>query len=166
VSDRWVGTGVRWTFRPTGRGESRAARVGLQEREAALARAPLFAALPKRHLRQLARVSGVMHRDEGSTVVNEGAAGSVFFVILDGQVKVVRKGRTIARLKAGDFFGEMSLLDDQPRLANVITEEQSRFLTLSAKEFRAALDREPALARRILKVIAARLRELESPPAG
>lgn len=166
MSDRWVGTGVRWTFRPTGRGESRAARVGLQEREAALARAPLFAALPKRHLRQLARVSGVMHRDEGSPVVKEGAAGSVFFVILDGRVKVVRKGRTVARLKDGDFFGEMSLLDDQPRLASVITEEWSRFLTLSAKEFRAALDREPALAKRILKVIAARLRELENPPAG
>ena len=166
MSDRWVGTGVRWTFRPTGRGESRAAQVGLQEREAALARAPLFAALPKRHRRQLARVSGVMHRDEDSTVVNQGAAGSVFFVVLDGRVKVVRNGRTIARLKAGDFFGEMSLLDDQPRTASVITEEPSRFLTLSAKEFRAALDREPSLAKRILKVIAARLRELENPPAG
>jgi CRP/FNR family transcriptional regulator, cyclic AMP receptor protein len=166
VSDRWVGTGVRWTFRPTGRGESRAAQAGLQEREAALARAPLFAALPKRHLRQLARVSGVMHRDEGSTVVKEGAAGSVFFVILDGRVKVVRKGRELAQLKAGDFFGEMSLLDDQPRTASVITEEPTRFLTLSAKEFRAALDREPSLAKRILKVIAARLRELENLPAG
>jgi CRP/FNR family transcriptional regulator, cyclic AMP receptor protein len=166
VSDRWVGTGVRWTFRPTGRGESRAAQVSLQEREAALARAPLFAALPKRHRRQLARVSGVMHRDEESTVVNQGAGGSVFFVILDGRVKVVRNGRTIARLKAGDFFGEMSLLDDQPRTASVITEERSRFLTLSAREFRAALDREPALAKRILKVIAVRLRELENPPAG
>jgi CRP-like cAMP-binding protein len=107
-----------------------------------------------------------MHRDEGSPVVKEGAAGSVFFVILDGRVKVVRKGRTVARLKNGDFFGEMSLLDDQPRLASVITEEPSRFLTLSAKEFRAALDREPALAKRILQVIAARLRELENPPAG
>lgn len=166
MSDSWVRTKVRWNFRPTGRKTSRAARVGLEEREAALSRAPLFAALPKRHLRQLARVSGVMNRGEGTTVVKEGSAGSVFFVILDGQVKVVRKGRTVARLKAGDFFGEMSLLDGRPRQASVITETPARFLTLSAKEFQAALDRDPALAKRILREMAARLRDLEKPPAG
>jgi CRP/FNR family transcriptional regulator, cyclic AMP receptor protein len=166
MSEPWVRTSVRWRFRPTGRPESRAAKVGLEEREAALAQAPLFAALPKRHLRRLARSSGVLHRDEGSAVVKEGAAGSVFFVILDGRVKVVRKGRTIARLKAGDFFGEMALLDDHPRVASVVTEEPSRFLTLSAREFRATLEEEPALARRILREMAARLRELEKPPAG
>jgi CRP/FNR family cyclic AMP-dependent transcriptional regulator len=165
MSDRWVDTNVRWSFRPTER-RGAAGRIGLEERQAALAKAPLFASIPKRHLRQLARSSGVMHRDEGSTVVKEGASGSVFFVILDGRVKVVRGGRTVARLRAGEFFGEMSLLDDQPRLASVVTETPSRFLTLSAKEFRAAIDREPALARRILREIAGRLRELEKPPAG
>jgi CRP/FNR family cyclic AMP-dependent transcriptional regulator len=166
MSEPWVRTSVRWRFRPTGRAESRAARVGLEEREAALARAPLFAALPMRHLRRLARSSGVMHRDTGSTVVKEGAAGSVFFVILEGRVKVVRKGRSIARLKAGDFFGEMALLDDHPRVASVVTEEPSRFLTLSAREFRVTVEEEPALAKRILREMAGRLRELEKPPAG
>jgi CRP/FNR family transcriptional regulator, cyclic AMP receptor protein len=166
MSDSWVRTEVRWRFRPTGRDESRAAEVGLAERQEALTAAPLFAALPKRHLRDLARVSGVTERAEGATVVKEGAAGSVFYVILDGAVKVVRKGRTVARLRAGDFFGEMSLLDGQPRVASVITEAPSRFLTLSAKDFRAALDRDPALARRVLREMASRLREREKPPAG
>ena len=166
MSDSWVRTGVRWRFRPTGRGESRAARVALEEREAALARAPLFAALPKRHLRQLARSSGVTERSEGTTVVKEGAAGSVFYVILEGKVKVVRKGRVIARLRSGAFFGEMSLLDGQPRTASVVTEAPSRFLTLSAKEFRSALDADPALSKRVLREMAGRLRELEKPPAG
>jgi CRP/FNR family cyclic AMP-dependent transcriptional regulator len=166
VSDSWVRTKVRWTFRPTGREGGRAARVGLAEREAALARAPLFASLPKRALRRLAGVAGVTERRQGVTVVKEGAAGSVFYVILEGRVKVVRKGRTIARLKAGDFFGEMSLLDDQPRTASVVTEEPSTFLTLSARDFRAALESDATLSKRILREMAARLRRLEKPPAG
>ncbi|HEX2025376.1 MAG TPA: cyclic nucleotide-binding domain-containing protein [Actinomycetota bacterium] len=166
MSDPWVKTGVRWRFRPTGRGGSRAAELGLNERQDALSVAPLFAALSKRHLRDLARVSGVTERPEGATVVKEGASGSVFYVILDGAVKVVRKGRTIARLRRGEFFGEMSLLDGQPRVASVVTEAPSRFLTLSAKDFRAALDRDPALARRVLREMALRLREREKPPAG
>jgi CRP/FNR family cyclic AMP-dependent transcriptional regulator len=166
LSDTWVRTGVRWTFRPTGRGTGRAAQVALQEREAALARAPLFASLPKRQLRRLARVSGLMHRSEDSTVVKEGASGSIFYVILDGRVKVVRKGRTVARLKGGDFFGEMSLLDGRPRVASVVTERPTTFLTLSSKDFQAAVDADPALAKRILREMAARLRDLEKPPAG
>jgi CRP/FNR family transcriptional regulator, cyclic AMP receptor protein len=166
MSDAWVRTGVRWTFRPSGRRDRGAARVGLAEREAALARAPLFADLPKRALRQLARVSGVSERGEGVTVVREGAAGSVFYVILEGRVRVVRKGRTVARLRAGDFFGEMSLLDGQPRTADVVTEAPSRFITLSAKDFRAILDADASLSKHILRVMAARLRALEKPPAG
>jgi CRP/FNR family transcriptional regulator, cyclic AMP receptor protein len=166
MSDRWVKTDVRWRFRPTGRGGSRAAELGMAERQEALTAAPLFAALPKRHVRDLARVSGVTERSEGATVVKEGASGSVFYVILDGAVKVVRKGRTVARLGAGDFFGEMSLLDGQPRVASVVTEAPSRFLTLSAKDFRAALDRDPGLAKRVLREMASRLREREQPPAG
>jgi CRP/FNR family transcriptional regulator, cyclic AMP receptor protein len=166
MSDAWVRTGVRWTFRPTGRAGRGAARVGLAEREAALARAPLFAGLPKRPLRQLARASGVSDRGEGATVVREGAAGSVFYVILGGRVRVVRNGRTVARLGPGEFFGEMSLLDGKPRTADVVTEEPSRFLTLSAKDFRSTLDADAALSKHILRVMAARLRDLEKPPAG
>lgn len=166
MSDDWVRTGVRWTFRPTERGEGRVARVALKERQAALAQAPLFASLPKRHLRQLARGSGVMHRGEGVTVVKEGAAGSIFYVILDGRVKVVRRGRTLARLKSGDFFGEMSLLDGRPRQASVITESPTVFLTVSGKDFGAALDADTTLSRRLLRELAGRLREVEQPPAG
>jgi hypothetical protein len=76
MSDAWVRTGVRWTFRPSGRRDRGAARVGLAEREAALARAPLFADLPKRARRQLARVSGVSERGEAVTVVREPARSS------------------------------------------------------------------------------------------
>lgn len=138
----------------------------LAEREEALRRAPLFAGLSARQLRRLARVSGISDRREGTTVVKEGAAGSVFYVILDGKAKVTRRGRAIARLKAGDFFGEMALLDGEPRTASVVTETDARFLTLSRKDFREALEADATLSQRIMRVMAARVRELEKPPAG
>jgi CRP/FNR family transcriptional regulator, cyclic AMP receptor protein len=166
MRDRWVETKVRWSFRPTARRGGQAGRVALDERAAALARAPLFEEMPKRALRRLARVAGVTDRREGATVVNEGASGSVFYVILEGRAKVIHKGRTVARLRSGDFFGEMSLLDGRPRTASVITETRARFLTLSARDFRAALDADPNLSKHILRVMAARLRDLEKPPAG
>jgi CRP/FNR family cyclic AMP-dependent transcriptional regulator len=162
----WLQTGVRWTHRPTQRGSTRAARAGVAQREEALRRAPLFAGLPRRHLRALAKVSGVAEFDQGALVVKEGIAGTVFFVVLEGKVRVTRKGRTIARLGKHDFFGELSLIDGGPRTADVVTEASSRMLTLSRTEFRKLLDSEPKLSSRILETMADRVRKLERPPAG
>lgn len=162
----WVRTGVRWSHRPTERGSKRAARARVAEREEALRRAPLFAGLPRRHVRALARVSGVAEFEEGALVVKEGVAGSVFYVILEGKARVARRGRTLARLKKNDFFGELSLIDGGPRTADVVTEAPSRMLTLSRSEFRKLLDAEPVLSARILEVMAGRVRKLERPPAG
>jgi CRP/FNR family cyclic AMP-dependent transcriptional regulator len=163
--DEWVRTGVRWEHRPTGRGR-RSARAGIAEQERALAGAPLFAGLSRRQLRDVARISGIVSRQEGATLVQEGAAGTVFYLILDGAVKVVRKGRTIARLGPGNFFGELSLLDGGPRTASVITEAPSRFLTLPRSSLRAALRSDGRLALRILETMAGRVRQLERPLVG
>lgn len=133
--------------------------AGIGERERALAKAPLFAGLSKRHRRRIARESGVATYDQGATVVKEGAAGSVFYVVLDGKAKVIRKGRILARLSKGDFFGEMSLLDRGPRTASVITESPAAFLTLSARAFHQVMDAEPAVASAVLREMARRLRQ-------
>jgi CRP-like cAMP-binding protein len=166
MSEDWVRPGVSWTHRPTQRRGRRAVRVGVQEREEALQRAPLFAGLPKRHLRALARVSGVAEYGDGALVVKEGVAGTVFFVILEGKARVVLKGKTLARLGKDDFFGEMSLIDGSPRAADVLTEGPSRMLTLSRTEFRKLLASEAALSMRMLEAMADRIRKLERPPAG
>jgi CRP/FNR family cyclic AMP-dependent transcriptional regulator len=155
----WVKTGVRWEFRPTERGGRRVVAAGIGERERALAKVPLFAGLSKRHRRRIAKESGVATYDEGATVVKQGAAGSVFYVVLDGKARVVRKGRTLARLKKGEFFGEMSLLDQGPRTASVITESPAAFLTLSARAFHDVMDAEPAVAGAVLREMARRLRQ-------
>ena len=91
-------------------------------REQAMARAPLFASLPPRDLRSLAEVTSVERHQAGSTMVKEGAAGTAFFVILEGRAKVVIGSRGIAGLGPGDFFGEISLLDGDPRTASVVAD--------------------------------------------
>ena len=166
MSEEWLHAGVSWSHRPTQRRGRKAVRIGVQEREEALRRAPVFSGLPKRHLRALARVSGVAEYGDGQLVVKEGVPGTVFFVILEGKARVVVKGKTLARLGKDDFFGEMSLIDGGPRTADVVTESPSRMLTLSRTEFRKLLATEPALSARLLEAMAGRIRQLERPPAG
>jgi CRP/FNR family cyclic AMP-dependent transcriptional regulator len=146
-----------WPFKPTPRG-SRIGREELDGRQAALEQAPLLANLPKRHLRSIARVTGVRTYGEGAVMVKEGASGSSFFVILDGRARVVRGGRTLARLSPGDFFGEISLLDPGPRTASVVAETPTRCLDLAGGDFRRILAGQPQLALAMLRVMAQRLR--------
>jgi CRP/FNR family transcriptional regulator, cyclic AMP receptor protein len=140
------------------------ARISSQERarrELALTGAPLFADMPKRHLRSIAKVTGVREYDKGPSIIREGDPGSTFYVLLDGRARVVRGGRTVTHLPAGDFFGEISLLDAGTRTANVIAESPLRCLTLGEKDFAKVLADEPVLAARVLRGVAARLRRSE-----
>jgi CRP-like cAMP-binding protein len=96
----------------------------------------------------------------------EGDPGSSFHVLLDGRAKVVRRGRTVARLSPGDFFGEIGLLDPGPPTATVIAESSLRCLTLPGRDFMDILASQPVLAIRVMREIAARLRQLEPPLVG
>lgn len=157
----------RWPYAPPGRrGRSGASPASLALVEEALRSAPLFEEIPKRHLRSIARVTRLSSHPAGRTIVHEGADGSAMYVLLEGGARVVRKGRTLARLGAGDFFGEISLIDGGPRTASVVADTPIRALKLEGQDFRKVLAGEPALALRILQALAARLRERERPPAG
>jgi len=138
----------------------------MAERKAALARAPLFSSLPKRHLHAIAKFAGPWSYAEGATLAKEGDSGSTFFVILEGRARVVRGNRTVRRLAEGDFFGEVSLLDPGPRTATVIAESPIVCLELTGEDFLAVLSREPLIATTILRVMARRLREAERPLVG
>jgi CRP/FNR family cyclic AMP-dependent transcriptional regulator len=154
-----------WPFVPAGSG----ARVSEEEwrrRQAALAVAPLFASLSRRHLRALTKATTVGAYDPGDEVVAEGSGGSMFFVILDGQAKVVRGGRTVTHFSPGDFFGEISVLDGGPRSASVVAETPLRCLRLGGKEFTQVMANEPQLAIGVLREMATRLRRSDRSPAG
>ena len=96
---------------------------------------------------------------EGATVVRYGDPGDTFYVIAEGEAKVQsRGGRTLTRLVPGDFFGEISLMDGGPRTATVVSETHLRTLTLSRKDFIAALTAEPEVTVRLLNHVATLLR--------
>ncbi len=97
---------------------------------------------------------------EGRTIVRQGEVGSGFFLVVSGAVRVVRDGETIARLGPGEFFGELALLDGEPRLAAVLAESPTTCLAISAWEFEALLESQPRLAVAILRGVARRLRDV------
>jgi CRP/FNR family transcriptional regulator, cyclic AMP receptor protein len=126
-----------------------------------LSRVPLFRDLSKAQLRTIADVSGSRRVRAGEELVKQGAAGSVFFVIVEGRAKVVRGGRTLKRFGPGDFVGEMSILTGAPRSATVVTETPVECLTLSGTNLRSVLRREPAITLRMLECVADRLGDLD-----
>jgi CRP/FNR family transcriptional regulator, cyclic AMP receptor protein len=154
-----------WPFEPVRAGE-KISMTELRLREQAMARAPLFASLSKRDLRALAEVTSVERYQSGSAVVKEGAPGTAFFVILEGPAKVMIGSRTITRLGPGDFFGEISLLDGDPRTASVVADSPLLCLKLGGSHFLQLLSDQPKLMLKLLREVARRLRAAESPPAG
>jgi CRP-like cAMP-binding protein len=98
--------------------------------------------------------------DAGRTIVRQGEVGTGFFLIASGQANVVRGGRTIAELGPGQFFGELSLLDQQPRIANVVAATAVECLALASWDFEAILASQPGVALAILRGVARRLRSV------
>jgi len=96
--------------------------------------------------------------EPGETVIRQGERGGDAFVILGGFARVVRDGRNVARLGAGQFFGEVAMLDGRPRTADVIAETGLRCIALSRDTVKRALGAEPDLAWRVLEVLAGRIR--------
>jgi CRP-like cAMP-binding protein len=129
-------------------------------RETALMRSPLFSMLPKRHVRALAKLSSVQGYRAGDSIVKEGSSDSDVYAILDGRVKVTRESHVLAHLSPGDVFGELSLLAPGPRTDAVVAEGPTRCLQLSGKDFRAATERDPALAASFFEAAGKRLRQL------
>jgi CRP-like cAMP-binding protein len=95
---------------------------------------------------------------EGRQIVRQGEVGTGFFLIAMGSADVLRDGRTIARLGPGDFFGELSLLDREPRIATVVSSAPTTCLAIASWEFESVLQTQPGLAIAILRGVARRLR--------
>ena len=126
-----------------------------------LAGVPLFAGLSKRHLRRLAEHADVISFREREFVVRQDQAGGTFYVILEGEAKVLRDGRSINTLGPGDFFGEISLLDGGPRTADVVATTPLSAIRIFKRAFDRMVAEEPGVAAAILGVVAGRLRRVE-----
>jgi CRP/FNR family transcriptional regulator, cyclic AMP receptor protein len=130
----------------------------------ALKRAPLFEGLSRKELTQLARVSEDMEIEEGQVLCKEGEIGHEFFVIIDGQTEITRKGRRIAARGDGDFIGEIALLEEVPRTATVKAKTPLRVFVLTSKDFHHLLEENPGVQRKVLRTLAKRVAELSKDP--
>jgi CRP-like cAMP-binding protein len=127
-----------------------------------LAEVPLFSALSKKDLQLVARNAEDVKVDAGKVLASEGSAGSEFFVIVDGKARVTRRGKKIAELGPGSFFGELALLDRAPRNATIVAETPMEVLVLGQREFAALIDEVPGFAHKVLAGLARRLREADA----
>lgn len=127
-----------------------------------LAEVPLFEGLSKRHLRRIAKLAQIRRFAPGSAMVRAGDPARSFYVLLDGTARVVRDGRRPVRIGMGSFFGEMALIDDSPRSADVVAEGEVIVLTIGRAGFAKLLRAEPALSQALLRTLAARVRAAEA----
>jgi len=122
---------------------------------------PLWSGLTRQDLGLVARSSEQRNLESGQTIVRKEEPGGGFYLILDGAVEVRSNGKTLSKLGPGQFFGEMSILNNEPRSADVVTVEPSRILFLSALSFKTLLFANPKIALTMLQEFGRRLRNTD-----
>ncbi|MEM7341680.1 MAG: cyclic nucleotide-binding domain-containing protein [Actinomycetota bacterium] len=121
---------------------------------------PLFARTSAKQRKVLAGLGKVLTWKEGSMPIKEGTKGAAFFLILDGAVDVSRNGEKLARLSDGDFVGEMALLRNEPRNADVTAVSSTTVFAFGRPALAAALKSEPAMGLALLEAMANRERTI------
>ncbi len=133
-----------------------------------LSRVPLFDGLSRAHLTRLAGLAEDSSYNAGRVIVKRDDPGKAFYVIVEGQAKVVKGKITTARAEAmlgpGDFFGELALLDGEPRAATVVAETALETIRIERAAFRRVLRDEPDIAIKLLEGMASRIRKILSAP--
>jgi CRP-like cAMP-binding protein len=100
----------------------------------------------------------------GESIVKQGEKAVGLYLIVDGKVAVEKSGKVIATLGPGQLFGEMALLDEQPRTANVKAMVSSRCIVVYSWEFWSSVGKDPEALRALLKETVKRLRESAPAP--
>ena len=121
---------------------------------------PLFSQCTKRELGTIASVADLIDVPEGTRLVTEGGLGRDFMIIVEGEAEVRRGGRKINTLSDGDFFGEVAVIIEGPRIASVTTTAPTLLLVVRESAFWSVLEEIPSIQIRILKALAERVRPL------
>jgi CRP/FNR family transcriptional regulator, cyclic AMP receptor protein len=125
-----------------------------------LAGTPLLAGVDAEGIAMIAQRMVEVDFPKDHVIARQGEVGTGLFLVALGSVRVVRDGKTIAHIGQGDFFGELSVLDGRPRVAQVITDEPTTCLGLATWDFEAVVKEQPAVALAVMRGLAGRLREL------
>ena len=131
------------------------------ELEQQLASVPLLAGLEPRVRHRLAEIGKRRTYSADEDIVREGSTGTALYILLSGEARVEQEGKEIGELSAGDFFGELALIEEHPRSATVIAAAETDCLLFPAWEFTALLEEHPEVALPILRVLIRRLHRSE-----
>ncbi len=118
----------------------------------------LFSQIPGEDLSQIAQITDEIRFEEGEEVFHEGDPGDTLYFVIDGRVRVHRSGVDIAVLGERQVFGEMSLLDSEPRSASVNAVTDLTLLKITRDDFNEILAEKGEIAQGIIKVLTRRLR--------
>src|SRR5688572_11750235 len=132
---------------------------------------PLFSKLEDAELVRFAELTREKAYPKGSVIVFEDDPGDSLFVVRQGRVKVVLIGEDgreviLGVLGVGEHFGELSLIDDQPRSAHVIAMEDTNLIVLRREDFRKRVEENPAVAWSLLMEMSRRLRRADDKIGG
>jgi CRP-like cAMP-binding protein len=129
----------------------------------ALAAVPLFDGLTPEELDRVAQHVMEQEYGEGHEIVIQDHWAAAFYLILDGTATVLVDGEARRTLGAGDYFGELSVIDVQPRSATVVATSPLTALVITAMDFRPVLSENWTITETILVNLCSRIRELEHP---
>jgi CRP-like cAMP-binding protein len=127
---------------------------------------PLFELCSKRDLRRIAAIAVERELEAGAELIREGEPAGEFYVVVEGEVDVRRRGRRVAHLGAGSFVGEIALLSRSPRTATVVATTPLRVLAISGRDFVALLDTLPELWLKVARTLADRVDADEASDGG
>jgi CRP/FNR family transcriptional regulator, cyclic AMP receptor protein len=130
------------------------------ERRELLRSVALFAALDDEELDEVAALAGEREFAPKAMIARQGQVETGFYLIVSGRVQVTHGGEQLATLGPGDFFGELSVIDQQPRLASVVATEPTVCLALASWDLLALLQAKPNIAIALLREITGRVRRV------
>src|SRR5215203_6705702 len=136
-----------------------------------LATVPLFSGLQREEIQKFADLTRERSYPKGSVILFQDDPGDSLFVLRTGRVKVVLIGEDgreviLGVLEPGSHFGELALIDDQPRSAHVIAMEDSQLLILRREDFRRRVEANPSVAWSLLTELSRRLRRADEKIGG
>ena len=136
--------------------------AGAPDASSMIGSVPFFGGLDEKKRKTVAAQGKELSYKAGDSIVDEGTMGVGFYLILDGKAEVRKGGKVLATLGKGEFFGEMSLIDEQPRSADVFAVVPTKCWALTSWSFTALVKTHPDVALMMLKEMVKRLRTAQS----
>jgi CRP/FNR family transcriptional regulator, cyclic AMP receptor protein len=141
-------------------------RWGQSRKADLLGRIPLFAKFSRHQLHQVGSLTAAEELPAGTVLTREGASGGIAFILASGRAEVERRGKRLAVLGPGDVVGELSLIDGKPRSATVRALTDLEVLEIDTRDLTRLLRTTPAVTRKLLEVLAGRIRHADSLPTS